>query len=145
MGQPLFLCLIHGPWDVGLRRGQYDRVNDTNGRKCQQMYRRDPQAKVAQPETGCGMTRLLICDDSEVILDCLVSVLSPYPQINIVGTARNGREAVDKTRKWLRPVPSLLPVPQTGLPTASKQITRDGSGPRDDRPARGRHHTTPSI
>ena len=46
MGQPLFLCLIHGPWDVGLRRGQYDRVNDTNGRKCQQMYRRDPQANL---------------------------------------------------------------------------------------------------
>ena len=45
--------------------------------------------------------RLLICDDSEVILDCLVSVLDPYPQIHIVGTARNGLEAVDKTRELL--------------------------------------------
>ena len=101
MGQPLFLCLIHGPWDVGLRLGHYDWVNDTKGRKYQEMYRRGPQAKFAEPETGYGMTRLLICDDSGVILECLVSVLSPYPQIDIVGTAANGVEAVDKTRELL--------------------------------------------
>ena len=47
------------------------------------------------------MTRLLVCDDSEVMLDCLVSVLSPYPGIEIVRTARNGLEAVHSTRELL--------------------------------------------
>ena len=47
------------------------------------------------------MTRLLVCDDSEVMLDCLVSVLSPRAGIEIVGTARDGLEAVDCTRELL--------------------------------------------
>ena len=45
------------------------------------------------------MATVLICDDSEVILDCLVSVLKPCPGIQVIGTARDGVEAVQKTRE----------------------------------------------
>jgi DNA-binding NarL/FixJ family response regulator len=42
--------------------------------------------------------RVLIADDQEMIRDGLVSLLSAAPDIEVVGEARNGREAVDLAR-----------------------------------------------
>lgn len=40
--------------------------------------------------------RLLIVDDHSILLDGIVALLQEEPQIAIVGTAHNGREAVEK-------------------------------------------------
>jgi len=42
--------------------------------------------------------RVLIADDQEMIRDGLVSLLSAAPDIEVVGEARNGQEAVDLAR-----------------------------------------------
>lgn len=41
--------------------------------------------------------RLLIADDHPVVVDGLVAILSTQPDFEVVGTASNGREAVDRT------------------------------------------------
>jgi DNA-binding NarL/FixJ family response regulator len=43
--------------------------------------------------------RVLIADDQEMIRDGLVSLLSAAPDIEVIGQARNGREAVTLTRE----------------------------------------------
>ena len=47
------------------------------------------------------MIRVLIADDSPVIQDGLSSLLQAYSNLEVVGTARDGQEAVDKTRELL--------------------------------------------
>jgi DNA-binding NarL/FixJ family response regulator len=46
--------------------------------------------------------RLLICDDQDIVCEGLRAMLAPVPQIEVVGVAKNGLEAVDQTHK-LRP------------------------------------------
>ena len=41
------------------------------------------------------MRRVLIVDDSKVVRERLISLLSEYPKIRIVGQAGNGKEAID--------------------------------------------------
>ena len=43
--------------------------------------------------------RLLICDDQTIVCEGLRAILTPIPQIDVVGVANNGVEAVDLTRK----------------------------------------------
>ena len=45
------------------------------------------------------MTRVLIAEDSPTIRNLLQKILSSSPDIEIIGTAANGKEAVDKTIK----------------------------------------------
>ena len=42
--------------------------------------------------------RLLICDDQAIVCEGLRAILTPIPQIELVGIANNGAEAVDLTR-----------------------------------------------
>jgi two-component system, NarL family, response regulator LiaR len=42
--------------------------------------------------------RLLICDDQAIVCEGLRAILTPIPQIEVVGVANNGAEAVDLTR-----------------------------------------------
>jgi DNA-binding NarL/FixJ family response regulator len=43
--------------------------------------------------------RLLICDDQDIVCEGLRAMLAPIPQIEVVGVAKNGMEAVDQTRR----------------------------------------------
>jgi len=42
--------------------------------------------------------RLLICDDQAIVCEGLRAILTPIPQIEVVGIANNGAEAIDLTR-----------------------------------------------
>ena len=42
--------------------------------------------------------RLLICDDQAIVCEGLRAILAPVPQIEVVGIANNGADAVDLTR-----------------------------------------------
>jgi DNA-binding NarL/FixJ family response regulator len=42
--------------------------------------------------------RLLICDDQAIVCEGLRAILTPVPQIEVVGIANNGAEAIDLTR-----------------------------------------------
>lgn len=42
------------------------------------------------------MTRILIADDHQLVIDCLRTALSSSPGLEVVGDAQNGEEAVDK-------------------------------------------------
>jgi two-component system response regulator DegU len=44
--------------------------------------------------------RLLICDDQAIVCEGLRAILTPIPQIEVVGVANNGMEAVDLTRRF---------------------------------------------
>lgn len=46
--------------------------------------------------------RLLICDDQAIVCEGLRAMLTPIPQIEVVGVANNGIEAIDLSRR-LRP------------------------------------------
>ena len=46
--------------------------------------------------------RLLICDDQDIVCEGLRAMLAPVPQIEVVGVAKNGLEAVEQTHR-LRP------------------------------------------
>src|SRR5512139_3467354 len=43
--------------------------------------------------------RLLICDDQDIVCEGLRAMLAPVPQIEVVGLAKNGLEAVEQTHK----------------------------------------------
>lgn len=44
--------------------------------------------------------RLLICDDQAIVCEGLRAMLTPIPQIDVIGIANNGIEAVDLTRRF---------------------------------------------
>ncbi len=43
--------------------------------------------------------RVLICDDQDIVCEGLRAMLTPVPQIEVVGIAKNGAEAVDQARR----------------------------------------------
>ncbi len=43
--------------------------------------------------------RLLICDDQDIVCEGLRAMLAPVSQIEVVGVAKNGMEAVDQARR----------------------------------------------
>lgn len=45
-----------------------------------------------------GVVRLLICDDQAIVCEGLRAILEPIPQIEVIGIATNGVDAVDLTR-----------------------------------------------
>jgi DNA-binding NarL/FixJ family response regulator len=47
---------------------------------------------------AAGTIRLLICDDQAIVCEGLRAILEPVPQIEIVGVANNGIDAIDLTR-----------------------------------------------
>lgn len=69
------------------------------------------------------MIRVLVCEDSSTARELLVEILKSDPSIEIVGEARNGREAVDLVAR-LRPhvVTMDIHMPIVDGLTATKQI-----------------------
>jgi len=81
--------------------------------------------------------RVLVADDQEMIRDGLVSLLSAAPDIEVVGQAGNGQEAVALTGELVPDVVVMdirMPVMDGLVATAAITTTRDGepeaSGPR---------------
>ena len=52
-----------------------------------------------QPQAEQRVIRLLICDDQDIVCEGLRAMLAPVPQIEVVGVAKNGMEALDLTRR----------------------------------------------
>ena len=46
-----------------------------------------------------GTIRLLICDDQDIVCEGLRAMFAPVPQIEVIGIAKNGMEAVDLTAR----------------------------------------------
>ena len=44
--------------------------------------------------------RLLICDDQAIVCEGLRAMLAPVPQIEVIGVAGNGMEAIDLTQRF---------------------------------------------
>jgi DNA-binding NarL/FixJ family response regulator len=66
--------------------------------------------------------RVVIVDDSNVMRDCVCSLLRDSPRVDIVGTGRNGREAIELVREHqpdLVLMDVLLPI-LNGLEAASR-------------------------
>lgn len=53
-----------------------------------------------KPKAEQGVIRLLICDDQAIVCEGLRAMLAPVPQIEVVGVAKNGMEALDLTRRF---------------------------------------------
>jgi DNA-binding NarL/FixJ family response regulator len=77
------------------------------------------------------MTTVLIADDQELVRDGLRLILDVEAGVELVGEARNGREAVELTNR-LRPDVVLMDVrmPELDGMEATRQIIRSGSGAR---------------
>ena len=77
------------------------------------------------------MTRVLIADDDDLMRAGLVELLSGEPEIEIVGEASTGREAVDRARR-LRPDVVLMDVRMPDLDGigATRELTRAAPGVR---------------
>ncbi len=69
-------------------------------------------------------TRILLADDHEILLDGLAALLAKEPDFEVVGTARDGREAVEKSHA-LHPDVVVMDVSMPGLNgiDATRQIT----------------------
>lgn len=46
-----------------------------------------------------GVIRLLICDDQDIVCEGLRAMLAPISQIEVIGVAKNGIEAMDQVRR----------------------------------------------
>ncbi len=73
------------------------------------------------------MIRVLICDDQAVILEGLKAILSTVDTIDVVGTASNGKQAVDAALKLHPDVVLMdLNMPEMNGVQATRMIcTRD--------------------
>jgi DNA-binding NarL/FixJ family response regulator len=77
------------------------------------------------------LTRVLIADDDDLMRAGLVELLSGEPEIEIVGQARTGREAVDRARR-LEPDVVLMDVRMPDLDgiAATRELARAAPGAR---------------
>ncbi|MGI8551717.1 MAG: response regulator [Dehalococcoidia bacterium] len=73
--------------------------------------------------SGSSRIRVLVVDDNELFREGLISLLTKYQTVNIVGQARDGSEAIQKTR-LLRPDVILMDVsmPRLDGVTAAQRI-----------------------
>jgi DNA-binding NarL/FixJ family response regulator len=77
------------------------------------------------------MTRVLIVDDDDLMRAGLAELLSAEPEIEVVGQASTGREALERTR-WLAPDVVLMDVRMPDLDGigATRELTRVAPGAR---------------
>ncbi len=77
------------------------------------------------------MIRVLIADDQELVRDGFGMILDAQPDIQVVGGARDGREAIEMARA-LRPDVVLMDIrmPELDGIAAARRLIADGDGPR---------------
>jgi DNA-binding NarL/FixJ family response regulator len=83
--------------------------------------------------------RVLIADDQVMIRDGLAALLSSDPEIEVVGQAGNGREAVDLARE-LEPDVVVMDIrmpEMDGLAATAELVGDAGAGPAADAPQGG--------
>ena len=69
------------------------------------------------------MVRVLICDDQTVVREGLSAILSTDPEIEVVGLAKNGREALEQVASLLPDVLLMdLKMPELNGVQATRQI-----------------------
>jgi DNA-binding NarL/FixJ family response regulator len=79
--------------------------------------------------TAPPTVRIIIADDHQVVRSGFAELLETQPDFTVIGTARDGREAVRIGRK-LKPDVVLMDVRMPGMDgiEATRQLTRDGPG-----------------
>jgi DNA-binding NarL/FixJ family response regulator len=79
--------------------------------------------------TAPPTVRIIIADDHQVVRSGFAELLETQPDFTIIGTARDGREAVRIGRK-LKPDVVLMDIRMPGMDgiEATRQLTRDGPG-----------------
>lgn len=81
---------------------------------------------------SAGSVRIIVADDHEVVRNGFAELLATQPDLTVVATAANGREAVRLSRE-LRPDVVLMDVRMPGVDgiEATRQVTRQApDGPR---------------
>ncbi len=74
---------------------------------------------------------LLICDDQPIVCEGLRAMLAPVQQIEVVGVANNGLEAIDQTRRFKPDIVLMdLKMPKMNGVQATKIIREQFSGVR---------------
>ena len=56
----------------------------------------NPQSEIRNPHSTQSPIRVLLVDDSPMVLHLLQRLLSRSPEIQVVGTAANGKEGLDR-------------------------------------------------
>ena len=99
--------------------------------------RLDGQRRAAEGGLGHMTIRVLVADDQELVRTGLRMILDAQPDIEVVGEAADGREAVALARE-LRPDVCLFDIRMPAMDGI--EATRQLAGPGVDRPARHRRH-----
>ncbi len=82
---------------------------DTTGSKEDETAIQETMAKITEVKASLGKIRVLLADDHKVVRQGLFTILGPHSDIQIVGEAADGEEAVDKARK-LQPDAILMDI-----------------------------------
>lgn len=78
-----------------------------------------------------GKIRVLLVDDHAVLRDGLRALLALYPDIEVVGEASDGSEALDRSRELLPDVVIMdLAMPRTGGLEATRRMLNERPGSR---------------
>ena len=126
-------CRLDRPEPAGLRADRDDRTGDAPrrlpGGRSRSGPRLDRRGDVAQ---GGQMTvRVLVADDQDLIRTGLAMILDAQPDIEVVGQAADGHEAVALARR-LRPDVCLFDIRMPGMDGIA--ATRELAGPGVDDP-----------
>ena len=103
---------------IGVHNGEETRLQ-----KCREPGLPQQTAPLQEPEAGQELIRILLADDHDVMRDGLASTLASEPDIQVVGEAADGQEAIEKTLS-LDPDVVLMDVsmPEVNGVEATRQI-----------------------
>jgi len=75
--------------------------------------RRDARQKAAGGKESFGPLRVLIADDHKILRQGLASIINPEPDLELVGEAKDGREAIELARR-LKPDVVIMDIEMPG-------------------------------